>query len=350
MKKEHKKQFLLYSEAVLLTAVYCLSFVFSDNIKKGVGNSLSLCLNVIIPSVFPVMTVSNTLLLLGVPDALNSILELFSEKLFGLSGGSAACILFSLTGGYPVGVKNAKLLYEKKRLTLKEAQRTALMGVSPGLSFTISVVGAFFNSKLIGVTVCISSILASISLGIILNAVLKPIKPSKKTREHNISVSEAFCSALEKSTFSVISICSYIIIFSALSALLSSVLPPFFGKLLTYLSEVTSGTALAAKNGNIIFAGFLCGFGGLCIFGQLLPDIKFLKIKAFVFLLCRIITGLFSAFYTSVFSTLLRLSVRASNMPYGSLYSNSFSGSLMLLGAVILMIVSSLEKTSEYRL
>ena len=53
------------------------------------------------------MVISNTLLLHGFPAPLVRAASVPSKLFFGLSGNSAVCMLFGLTGGYPVGVKPA---------------------------------------------------------------------------------------------------------------------------------------------------------------------------------------------------------------------------------------------------
>lgn len=337
------------AEAFMLSAAYALTFVFSAQIKNGAINSLSLCAKIIIPSVFPVMVISNTLLLHGFPAPLVRAVSVPSKLFFGLSGNSAVCMLFGLTGGYPVGVKNAGLMYTQKLISADEAKRICLIAVSPGLSFTITVCGAFFSSATAGITLFFSCLTANAVMGMILKVIYGKTNAKNADAAEQMTLSDAFLAAVEKSTAAVISVCSFIIVFSSVSALSGSFLPTGVNEAVKLISEVTAGVQFAAEKKNIIVAAFLCGFGGISVAVQLLPDIKALGIKAYTFLLCRAATGFFAALFEFILVTVFKLSFPVTKIYTGQLFSNSFSGSLFLFGTALMLIISSLDSGMRFR-
>ncbi|MDY4254871.1 MAG: hypothetical protein SOX69_03985 [Oscillospiraceae bacterium] len=343
LKKKTAQNAKSLAEAVVLLAVYSMAFVFSAQIKTGAINSLSLCAKVIIPSVFPVMVISNTLLLHGFPAPLVRAASVPSKLFFGLSGNSAVCMLFGLTGGYPVGVKTARLMYAQKLISADEAKRICLTAVSPGLSFTITVCSAFFSSAAAGLTLFFSCLAANIAIGTAIKIICGKPKAKNADTAEAMTISEAFLSAVEKSTAAVISVCSFIIVFSSATALSDSFLPTGVNEAVKLISEVTAGVQLAAEKRNIIIAAFLCGFGGISVAVQLLPDLKALGIRAYSFLLCRAATGFFAALFEFVTVTAFKLSFPVTRIYTGQLFSNTFSGSLFLFGTALMLIVTSLD-------
>lgn len=338
-----------FAETLMLLTAYVMTFVFSAQIKSGANNSLSLCAKVIIPSVFPVMVISNTLLMYGFPPFFTRTLSAVSKIFFGLSGNGAVCLLFGLTGGYPVGVKNARLMHSKNLVSTDEAKRICLVAVSPGLSFTISVCGAFFSSITAGATLFFACFAANTVMGFILKVIFGNTTAISETKTEKITLSDAFLSAVEKSTSSVLSVCSYIIVFSSATALLSACLPTNAAAPVRYIAEVTAGVQFASERNNIIAAAFLCGFGGVSVAMQLLPDIKALGIKARTFILCRFATGLLAAFFEFAAVSIFRLSFPATKVYTCRLFSNSFSGGVLLFGMALMLITSSLEGGIRFR-
>lgn len=333
-------------EGLVLILVYAMSFVFSDSIKNGISDSLSLCSRIIIPSVFPIMVISNTLFLFGLPPVIKKTVAVPSKLFFGLEGDGAVCMIFALTGGFPVGVKNARLLFEAGKISFEEARRISYIGVSPGLSFSIAVCGAFFSSAKTGIIFFLSCLLANLTLGLIMKLFFGTPKKTNvsSTSECGKSLIDCFCKATDKSTSAVISVCAYILVFSAVSALLGKALPGGLSSFFRLTGEVTAGVQFAASEKNRILASFLCGFGGLSVFAQLLSDITFFRIPPLGFLACRFFNGCLAAVYEMLLSKIFMLSELASSFETKPLYSNSFSASLFLFGAVMLMIISSLER------
>ena len=64
---------------------------------------LSLCAQMIVPSLLPFFMLSSLLQQLGLPGILGRLLSPVTQKLFGIGGAGASALLLGVTGGYPLG-------------------------------------------------------------------------------------------------------------------------------------------------------------------------------------------------------------------------------------------------------
>ena len=78
--------------------------------SQGVRDGLTLCGQVVIPSLFPFLALSSFLVQSGLAQRAGHLLEPITKLLFRLPGAAGSAILMSLIGGYPVGAAHAVLL------------------------------------------------------------------------------------------------------------------------------------------------------------------------------------------------------------------------------------------------
>ena len=76
--------------------------------RDGIG----LCLNVILPSLFPFFVLSSLCVELGVIQRLGPLMGRVMEPLFRVNGSCAGAFLLGILGGYPVGARTAIALYQ----------------------------------------------------------------------------------------------------------------------------------------------------------------------------------------------------------------------------------------------
>ena len=74
---------------------------------EGAKNGLTLCGNVIIPSLFPFFVLSSLVVDLGLAAYLGRALEGVMRPLFRVGGSCAAAVAMGFVGGYPVGARTA---------------------------------------------------------------------------------------------------------------------------------------------------------------------------------------------------------------------------------------------------
>lgn len=90
----------------------------------GAGkDGLSLCGNVIVPSLFPFFVVSSLIVGLGLAEYPGRLMEKLMFPLFRSTGRCASALVLGLIGGYPVGARTAAELYKNGQCSRTEAER-----------------------------------------------------------------------------------------------------------------------------------------------------------------------------------------------------------------------------------
>ena len=94
----------------LLSVMTALVIFPQQSVKAG-GDGVKLCLNVIIPSLFPFFVISSLVIELGIAAKLGRFIEPIMSKLFRVNGACSAAFVLGFIGGYPVGAITAITLF-----------------------------------------------------------------------------------------------------------------------------------------------------------------------------------------------------------------------------------------------
>lgn len=246
-----------------------LIFLVTETEKTTVcvKDALNLCVNAVIPSLFPFFVISGLLVKLGFVTVLGKILSPVSRLCFNQSGKGAVVFLIGIICGYPTGAKVIADIYKEKGFSRDDAERLLAFCNNSGPLFVIGAIGtnmlADYN---LGVALYIIHILSAVFVGVILR---KSGKRQKETMLCDIgvkSISQAVSESVEGAVKSILNVCGYVVFFSILCAIVKDVF-------LVSILEVTTG----AKN--IIAYGFgekitfvllsgIIGFGGICVLFQ----------------------------------------------------------------------------------
>ncbi len=268
------KHFSLIACFILLI----LLLVYSREGTNGAIKGILICGNVIIPSLFPFSVI--------VLIIIRSDIKILPDTEFAF--------LLSIVGGYPVGAQLIEEIYNKGFVTKKGANIMQCFCVNAGPAFVISAIGyKILHNKRLGIFLLISHILSSLTIKLFLSKKLKKESINvKNIKETNIDFNNLFCNSVKDAAASTISICSFVILFSVVNAILSQF---DFLKTLTYLFEVTTAVS---KIKNIYFISFLLGFSGISIWMQIFSLSKSSGINYIYFIVSRIIHGVLSVGYT----------------------------------------------------
>lgn len=284
---------------------------YSPAVSLAVREGLSVCAGVVIPSLFPFMVLSafvagsSAVRYLSLP-----LLPLM--HLLRLPRFLGATVLMSFIGGYPVGARLISLHLEKGRITPQTAARMLTFCCNAGPAFILSAVGAkLLHSTGAGVILLLSHVLGSVLIGLF-GARGQRTQPDSPADLQQEPAAAAFVSAVRLSSSSMLVMCAFIVLFYALTALLTesgvffhaSGLLGFFlpmtgeafrTALLTGLLEVTSGCILSVEavgQGPFILIAFLLSFSGLSVIGQVMSCFSGQEIRFRPFLISRVVHGL----------------------------------------------------------
>lgn len=328
-------------------SIMLLSILFSENMRTAASLSVSNCLNIVIPSIFPMTVISFFVMETGFSVKLKHLTEKLTIKLFGLSGVSLEGMLLGLTGGYNTAVKCAVILKEKYPDAANQAKRIALFFMNPGISFTTLLAGAYLSGSIkAGIRLYAEAVFYNLFLAFLYNRFSR-ISDKIIVRTETKSVSDAFVSAVKSASAAIISISFNIIFFSCLVSITGEILPLQASEvILTLLSEVSSGVIFSTENCPFYITAGITAFGGLCIFIQNLEDIKKLGIRPVHFLGVRIIhgflTGITEYAYSLIFpdavysSALITVKFSSSGNPVGT-------AALLFLCVIYLFAVRSIK-------
>ena len=329
-----------------------------------------------------------------------------TKALFGLSGNCGPVILMSLIGGFPVGPHMAAELCKEQKISKKEAGLLCLFSINAGPAFVIGTVGySMLGSIKAGVLLYTSMVISSVLLGLMLcnssrlrgtgkqfNTLQNNIENSSQdsiqslsqsslnapqnnsaTLQSNFSTSqsniqkhlqnslntsqehsqdkttslEAFCASVNGSSVAMLQICAYVVIFSALTALLSY-LPNIFKASL----EVTAGCAMLCAEGSeallLPSVAAMLSFCGFCVHAQVHDSISSGGLTYSKFFISRIACGglsfLFSRAACLLFPDISEVFLSTSVPTYADVSLSAVACASMLFMSILLVLDLDIPK------
>ena len=326
-----------FRDAALGAALLCAAaalMLWPKEAMEAARDGLTLCANVIVPSLFPFFVLSSLVVELGLAGYLGKLLEGVMRPLFRVGGACASAVALGFIGGYPVGARTALSLYQKGMCTRTEAQRLLAFCNNSGPAFILGVVGAgVFASSRAGVLIYLAHAAASVCVGVLFRFYGREKGGAEGHAPPCIRVTSfpaAFTTAVRDSFFSTLNICAFVVFFTVvirlltLSGLLTGLadglgllLAPlgldalWSRRLLTGALELTSGVSTlmgeGSLTGRLSMAAFLLGWAGLSVHCQVLSFLGESDLSPRTYLLGKFLHGIFSAFFTAVLARMFPL-------------------------------------------
>lgn len=329
--------FLSFSVLLILKPEVC---------KNSVANSIILCGQILIPSLFPF---SFCILFLMNSEIFEKLefLSPITFKIFGLSFYPFVILVFSMLGGYPIGAKLLNEAVKSEILTQEQAEKMLCFCVNAGPAFIVSAVGSgILKNSEMGYVLLISHILSSL----LICRFFGNINITSPKNDTYLSLADNFVFSASSSANAMTGICSYVILFSVINGYIEHFSEKIhFLKPIIYITEVTKAVA---KTHNIYQISFLLAFSGICIWCQILSVSKAIKINIFKFALFRIIHGLLSVLTTFLILEVYPLEITTfsnissfSSKPFVSSASLGFS--LFVLGVVFIISLSNRQNKTK---
>ena len=292
---------------------------YSKAVSASMTQALKLCVQVLLPSLFPFFVLSSMFISTGVIQRLSTRLEKPFQWLFGLPGSFGAALLLGAAGGYPVGAKTIATLYQQGQCSKRDAEKALRFCNNAGPAFLISAVGAsLLQDPHAGLNLYAVHVLSALIIGFIYRKNTDHVKYNGITADHmrNTATISLFLRAVTDAFSSFLNVSAFVLIFSVISTMLQQLplidslhcLPGggilWYGLLAGFL-ELTSGVACLTQGGlppSIMLPAlsFVCGWGGCSVQFQtisLLHDAglscrQYLKSKLLQGILAALITGM----------------------------------------------------------
>ena len=270
----------------LLMSTFCFVLILrnSDAAIEYMGRGLTLCARTVIPSLFPFMVISELLVSSGAGEALGRLFSGVMRRVFGVSGAGASAVFLGSACGFPVGARTAVGLLDRGVISKAECEHLLTFVSNPSSAFLISAVGAgLYGNRQLGVTLYLAVLSCGLLTGFLARFFLHR---TGESAEHphfpsglHIGGVETFTGAVSGAASGMLTVCAYVIFFSAITGTLGQVTEGrgLFGEvgytLLCGLLEMTGGIGRAsALSGDwpLILTAVFAGWSGISVHCQVM--------------------------------------------------------------------------------
>lgn len=235
----------------------------SKTALSGAQEGITLCLQTVIPSLFPFFVLSAIINRCSWGNSRGILRHI--GRLFHLPAGSEALLVPAFLGGYPVGAQAVGTAYRNGQLKPEEAQRLLAFCNNPGPAFLFGMVGSLFPGKaspwLLWGILLLSSIAVAKLIPAVQSEVSQPISPTYGDR--------ILISAIKAMTL----VCAWVVLLRVVITFCSRwflwILPVPVAVLFMGLLELSNGCIALASVGQASLQFVMCAcmlaFGGVCV-------------------------------------------------------------------------------------
>ena len=250
-----------------LLGVMALLLLCSADAAQAVRDALALCVQSVIPALFPFFVVSSLFIDLGCAAVLGRSLAPVMHRLFGVSGAGGTAFLLGIIGGYPVGGRTAGELYRSGQCEREECERLLAFCNNAGPSFILGIAGlGCFGSVRVGAWLYLIHVGAAVMVGLLFRSTSRQMGRPKKTETPRWA--DALIEAVRGGAMSMVNICAFVVFFLVILRLFSRFTGIQHGAILGIV-EMTNGILrLANDRRGFIWAAGLLGWGGLSVHCQ----------------------------------------------------------------------------------
>lgn len=334
----------IISAAVVLAAALLL--INASAVSEAVRGAVTMCLEVMIPSLFAFTVLSVYLQSSGLAETALKPLAKPLSGLLRLPEELCAVFILGNIGGYPVGARLLRSLVEQGRLSRSDAGRLLCCCYGSGPSFVISVVGMrVFGSAAAGVVLFCACFLSSLVIAVAVCRSGERI--DLKPREARCDLSaECFIGSVMSAARVMLTVCAMITVFAAAMATVG-IEDSSDGGAISALLEISRVGSLLPVGAYIMsLCGALLSFGGVCVVLQVVA-IGSGRLPLKCFLLSRIPAAALSAAF-SLAGLLLPppdVTVSTQNAVSAQAFSVNMGMSLCVLIMCAMLLATDKKKT-----
>lgn len=252
----------------------------------GASEGIQLCINVVIPSLFPFFFLS-AILRSAFSGSTIRPLQGISRKL-GIPSGYESILFLSFLGGYPVGAQTVAAAWKEGGLQTDSAKRLLAFCSNAGPAFIFGMLSTQFHSPLVPWFLWGIHIFSALIVGFLMH------NGSNTTgitsNEGNITQKADILSILKSSIQVMSVVCGWVVLFRMLIAILNkwaaAKIPGILKVAVAGVLELTNGctmlTSIPSVSVRFILCSALLAFGGICICLQTASIVGTLGIKSYI--------------------------------------------------------------------
>lgn len=303
-----------YSSALILILVIFLFIIFlafPEQSSASAKKSIFICLETLIPSLFPFFVLSSLAVSLGFSKLIGNVFSRFMRPLFKCSPKTASPFVLGLLSGFPVGASTSVKLYKNGEISRGDCSKSLAFSNNPSVGFVVSVAGAgILKDVRVGWILYISLTLASVFSGMITCRLFPEDKfmlEKSGVKEVEISVLQKFLFAVRDGGAGVLNVSAFVVFFSVVCGVVGDVLhiPYPFSSLLFGFFEISSGISsinpyLLSFTQNAVIAAAVLAWSGLSVHSQVLFSVADTDVSPFPYLFSKMLTTVLSVLFTFV--------------------------------------------------
>lgn len=305
---------------IIFLLITLFIFIFIINIKTSLAavvDGLKLCLNSIIPTMFPFSVICNLLICYDGISIYSKFLGPFFCKPLNLSKNCSFPLVASFICGYPLGAKYCSDIFELGYINRDEYTRLLNIASNCGPIFILGVIGTTLLNNIEAAYILLASnYISIIIIGIITrnNSKKSSFKPIVTTKS-SVSLGDNFKNSIENAINTTLSITGFIVIFSVLISLIkeNTIITLIINNIESYINiptgalsslflgsiEITNGCSIISSSGfstsiKLGLISFLCSFSGLSIIAQSSSFISKHGVSIKKYTLLKILQGVIS--------------------------------------------------------
>lgn len=258
---------------------------------SGAAEGISLCLQTVIPSLFPFFVLSvlltSTLLHFQRPAfrRICGVLKIPENTLF--------LFLIGLLSGYPAGAQNVSAAYSGGQLSKDAASKLVTVCNNAGPAFIFGMGIAVLGSARLSWLLWGIQILSAVCLSMLSDT------PKGQSLRKTVPPGISLTNALRRSVWNMGIVCGWVVLFRILLSFLGRwifwMLPTTATFLISGMLELANGCcslpALPCAGTRLLLFAFFCGFGGLCVTLQTLSVTTINDFSAGKYLFAKLTQG-----------------------------------------------------------
>ncbi len=270
--------------------------------KDAVQHGITLCLQTIIPSLYPFMLLSRWVIDTDIPKQAASWLGKSVQSIFHCSAQSAICVILGFLGGYPIGAQAVALVYKEGNITKDEAEHLLSFCNNASPAFFFGILTGLLGSIRVSFILYIIHIISALLCGVFLRPKKKP-ESTIKTRQTMKAGKTG--NILFGSIKSLATVCAYILLFQIVVRLINKYidLPTVCSVIITGLLELSTGCLSLERLDSLklayCIASALLSFGGICVWLQTKSMILAVGLQGKQYLWGKILQALISIVLTA---------------------------------------------------
>ncbi len=264
MSKKFKDMVILAT----LCGIGVMLILKQEAVSQAITESVKTCVYRIIPSLFAMSVISTAISRSGTVSLLLRSAHVNTSIL--------TAFIFGNVGGYPIGAELLAEAVESGSVTKDEAASAVCFCYGCGPAFAAGVVGAaVFGDVRYGLAALGAVILSNTTMFAAYLLKHKSLS-SNSALQHSGFSTKLMIDSINSATGAMTGICSMILFFSALRAVLEAYFPKLSElKYSGAILEISNISVLSPRQGiSLVTAAVLLGFGGICVNMQLLSVIN----------------------------------------------------------------------------